>query len=249
MKEATELSRLGFQVPDTALNIALQEAKFVDYCERLQLMLDSYHNLANDLTSVERDLLSEKMRMVQMQLRHGFSHLNWNSLHINHFIEDVNKAIGSFNSIRAQVQSQSDQIDTIVQTLESASLVPMNRLRSRKSGIVMSEISELLEMEITRNVKNLQKGYIGVSDLLLKVEELVASTSTKRSDHLKELYAYWEKRVYVLSDLYSLSLSLFPLDTYAHASQIQQIQRTREDNPSSTGRVRNCSEFRSSELY
>ena len=216
MKEATELSRLGFQVPDTALNIALQKGKFVDYCERLQLMLDSYHDLANDLTPVEKDLLSEKMKMVQMQLRHGFSHLNWNSLHINHFIEHVNKAIGSFNSLRAQVKSQSDQIDTIVRTLESASLIPTNELRTRKSPMVMSEISELLEMEVTGNLEKLRKGYLGISDLLLKVEELVASTSTKKSKHLKGLYEYWEKRVYVFY-LSFLSLSiLINQHTYTH---------------------------------
>ncbi len=45
--------RMGFTVPEKALNVTLQQAKFHEYVQMLTNMLDKYHALLSDLKPVE----------------------------------------------------------------------------------------------------------------------------------------------------------------------------------------------------
>ena len=57
MRESKYLDRMGFTVPEKALNVTLQQPKFLEYVQLLNGMLDKYHSLLSDLKPVEANLL------------------------------------------------------------------------------------------------------------------------------------------------------------------------------------------------
>ena len=69
IKEAKYLDRLGFSIPETALQIALQEDKFHAYQRDLSLKLSKYDSLISRIAPVESDLLTRQVAILQRTLR------------------------------------------------------------------------------------------------------------------------------------------------------------------------------------
>eukprot|EP00976_Prorocentrum_cordatum_P038943 792420-Prorocentrum_minimum.AAC.1 len=61
IRETRYLDRMGFVIPETALNVTLQEEKYHGYVEGLRTMLDNYHTAIGALSSVERSLLAKRL--------------------------------------------------------------------------------------------------------------------------------------------------------------------------------------------
>ncbi|CAM9474075.1 unnamed protein product, partial [Phaeothamnion confervicola] len=61
IRESKQLDRMGFAVPEAALNVTLQEEKYNKYCSELELMLRMYDQLAASLTAVEAQLLRRQV--------------------------------------------------------------------------------------------------------------------------------------------------------------------------------------------
>ncbi|GBG66229.1 hypothetical protein CBR_g57832 [Chara braunii] len=123
IRETRYLDRMGFRIPDVALNVTLQEDKYHTYVENLRGMLKSYHAVRELITSIEKKLLGSRLARLERVLDPGFSPLNWNSLGIPDFISTCTKAINEFNSLVNQVQKNSNIIEKVVDTIWNATLI------------------------------------------------------------------------------------------------------------------------------
>ena len=82
-----------------------------------------------------------------------------------------------------------------MRSIENTNLVDVNDFDADTSYEV-SEVYAMLEASRLREVEVLTRNYKTLQPLLVKVEEIVASTNTGKSPVLKDYYAYWERRVY-----------------------------------------------------
>lgn len=105
------------QVPEAALNVALQEDKYHKYIQDMHLMLKNYDALVSSLTQVEKQLLFQQLQNLQAVLNTGFTPLNWNSQRIPSFIETCNKALNEFSGIVRQIHKSSAMINQVVSRL------------------------------------------------------------------------------------------------------------------------------------
>lgn len=103
-----------YQVPEAALNVALQEDKYQKYIQDMHLMLKNYDALVGSLSKVETRLLSRQLQHLQAVLHTGFTPLNWNSQRIPSFIETCNKALNEFSGIVSQIHKSSTMIREVV---------------------------------------------------------------------------------------------------------------------------------------
>lgn len=214
IRETKYLDRMGYKVPEAALNVALQEEKYHGYVQSLQEMLGNYHAILHSLHPVERRLVASRLRELQAELRQGFDPCNWCSLHIPTLIERCTKAINEFQSVIGQIHKSSSMIEEVIESIESAALVDVHQFadrlgRSSAAKVVASssaqaadgtmEISvlyETLEKSLQEKVASLVRKYQSIGPLLVKVEEIVASSNTGASPVLAEFYNFWEKRMY-----------------------------------------------------
>jgi dynein heavy chain len=91
IRETKYLDRMGCMVPEAALNVALQEEKYINYIEAINDMLSHYHSQLYSLDPAEANLLQSHIVELKRVMKPGFTRLNWNSLGIPDFIARCNQ--------------------------------------------------------------------------------------------------------------------------------------------------------------
>ena len=193
IKETKYLDLLGFSVPEVAMNIALQEDKYHNFVENLNLFIKNYHAVIDSLELVEKKLLLSHISELKRVLKPGFTRLNWNSLGIPDFNSRCTQELNKFSSVVNQIKKNSANIFHAVQTIASSMLIkepPTNDLMDAH------EFFDFINRHRINTVDSIVQKHKSVGPLLIKMESLVAGTNTGKSKILKEYYAYWEKKIW-----------------------------------------------------
>ncbi|KXZ49756.1 DHC2 protein [Gonium pectorale] len=194
IRETRYLDRMGFPIPEIALNVALQEDKFLQWLEGLNSMLAKYYESIDQLTPVERELMERKLEELEGCLQPGFTILNWNSLGISEFIGTCDKAIATFQQLVKQVQKNSGIIEQVVYAIAGAQLV--KEPEEGAEVMDLQEFYEYIERHRLAALESLVKKYRTISPLLGKIEEVVAGTNSGKSPALAGYYAFWERAIF-----------------------------------------------------
>ena len=195
IREARYLDRMGFAVPEKAMNIALQEENMLKYCQLLASMLNKYHELLTSLKPMEANLLQNQLARLRCALRPGFSPLNWNSLHILTYIEDVNKALADFETTLSQVRKSCGMLDNIVDAIQTTVLVKAEDFKDT-GCLEISEFYDKLERNRVTRLDALVSRYKDIQPIMLQLEGSVCQTSTRCAPELGEFYRYWERKFF-----------------------------------------------------
>ena len=198
IRETRYLDRMGFTIPETALNVTLQEEKYYSCVEAIGAMLKHYHDVIGQLNEIERSLLSVRLAELESVLDPGFTRLNWNSLGVQDFVASTEKSINEFSSLVNQVQKNSSIIDKVIDEIAEADIVNVPpELGSDDDEIPdLQEFYEHIEKKRLECVDEMLHKYRTIAPLLGKVEEAVSGTNTGRSTQLKAYYSYWERRIF-----------------------------------------------------
>ncbi|TPX37396.1 hypothetical protein SeMB42_g06902, partial [Synchytrium endobioticum] len=194
IRETKCLDRMGFEVPEAAMNVALQEEKYYNYVESLSAMLTAYHDVIDVLEPAELRLLQNHLQELRRALNPGLTRLNWNSLGIPDFISRCNMEINKFSSIVNQIRKNSGNISQIVDLIGRTMLV-----REPPPEDIM-DAHEFFDFENRHRATTLTAiitKYKSIGPLLIKMESLVAGSNSGRSKALKDYYAFWERRIFV----------------------------------------------------
>jgi dynein heavy chain len=196
IREAKYLDQLGgFELPHTILNVALQQDKYKEYVERLNLLIDGYFAAVGDLTPVQQKLLQKQIDDLVKALAPGCTPLNWNSLGIPDFIDAGNVAITAFRSCRDQVEKSEEMIQQKVGLIENAVLVrPFDW--KRQEVMDHTEFYEYFERHRAAEVEELAKEYESIAGLLLGIEGNTVQTKTGMAPSMVEYYLFWERRIF-----------------------------------------------------
>uniref|UniRef100_A0A0G4IFQ9 AAA+ ATPase domain-containing protein n=1 Tax=Chromera velia CCMP2878 TaxID=1169474 RepID=A0A0G4IFQ9_9ALVE len=213
-REAKYIEQMGgHEIPHTVLNVALQMDKYREYCQGLGQMLKSYKAVTEDLSPVEKQLLSKQLETLEKCLQPGISPLNWNSLGIQDFIDSCNKGIATFKEVRDQVEKNADLIEHVVRRIEESVIV---RDFEWADGSAQSQLMdthefyEFFERHRAVHTDELKKAYEGLTNFLMKIEENTAGTKTGAAPSMFEYYRYWERRIFnALTTMLVRGLAMF----------------------------------------
>ena len=196
IRESKYLDRMGFAVPETALNVTLQEDKYHQFCESLKSMLASYNAVLASLSPVETELLRDRIAELGQDLSRGFNLLNWNSLSIPEFTDSCLRAINNFQTIVKQIQKNASTIKGVVDAIASCQLLKIPKIEQASEVPEMTELHDELEKRRVTVVEELKRQYTQIGPLLVKVEEMVVNTNTGRSPRMAAYYAHWEQQIF-----------------------------------------------------
>nr|CCA14061.1 PREDICTED: similar to hCG1811879 putative [Albugo laibachii Nc14] len=194
IRESKYLDRLGFNIPESALNVTLQEEKYHHHIQELTLMLKHYDYLLSALTPVEKHLLRIQLEDLREVLRVGFSPLNWNSQRITSFTENCNRALNQFGNLVSQIHKTSKMVDDIVSTIRETLLIRLQDFEGVTTEV--SDFYEIVERNRVKRIEELVQKYRSIGPLLIKVEELVAGVNTGTSPKMSAYYLYWERYIF-----------------------------------------------------
>ncbi|PRP82215.1 dynein-1-alpha heavy chain, flagellar inner arm I1 complex, partial [Planoprotostelium fungivorum] len=214
IRETKYLDQLGFKVPETALNVTLQEEKFGRYVDSLKNMLRNYNAVLQKISPAEWPLLTPILNELNTVLRPGFESLNWNSLGIPDFIKRCDQEISKFQSIVNQIQKNASMIGGVVESIANAILIPYLNTRTDiqvKDGVLrlppslshstidlldLQEFLDAMEKENGKVVEEIVKKYKTIGSLLGKIEGIIEHKNTLASPRMKSYYQFWERRVF-----------------------------------------------------
>eukprot|EP01040_Poterioochromonas_malhamensis_P005875 gene5875-6317_t len=203
IKESKYLDKLGFRVPEAALNVTLQEKKYLEITRSLNEKLHEYDRLMSTLTAVEKKLLTSHIDELNSTIKGGFHPLNWTSQRIPSYIEDLRIALERFGSVISQVHKNNDMINDVVQKIAKTLLIKPSDFRSSSSSgdeqqpLDISEFFELVEKRRNERLDSLVHDYKTIGEsFLIKIEEVVAKTASGGSPVLAVYYHYWERCLY-----------------------------------------------------
>lgn len=86
IREAKHLDTLGYQLPKTILNIALQEKEYFKYVDKLSKMIEEYHSVINSMDDIEKNLFADHLESLTNGLNPALNSFNLNTLGIFDFI-------------------------------------------------------------------------------------------------------------------------------------------------------------------
>ncbi|CAD7947894.1 unnamed protein product [Amoebophrya sp. A25] len=197
IREAKALDQLGgFELPQLVLNVGLQEEKYKQFVEQLQLLVEAYDEVVGAMSDVQRDLLKGQLKMLDDCLRPGLEVLNWNSLGIMAFIEEGNRGVSTLRSTVDQVEKSQERIENVVEAIENAVLVRPFNWEEQSEVMDHNEFYEYFERFREEQIAELVKKYESISPFLIKIEETTAGTKTGSSPSMADYYSYWEKRIF-----------------------------------------------------
>ena len=82
------MDRIGKDIPQTIINIALQEKDYMKHVDKLNQLLRGYNSALSNLKVVEKKLLSKQITKLNKWMDKGAKNHNWFSLSITEYIKD-----------------------------------------------------------------------------------------------------------------------------------------------------------------
>ncbi|CBY09982.1 unnamed protein product [Oikopleura dioica] len=194
MLESKYLEQLGFSIPELARNMALQEHKYSMFVVGLRNMLERYHRIMSSLEPAELDLLNDWVKQLLQTLKAGHTRLNWNTLGIKEYVNKCEKMIDKFESLVNQVHDIAADINHRVELIAMSDFFVYKSETPETPDI--KDYFESVEHQRAKDVELLARKYRAIGPLLTKLEGLVVSTNSGRSDSMASYYKYWERKVY-----------------------------------------------------
>jgi dynein heavy chain len=199
IREAKFLSRIGKPIPQTIINIALQEKDYMRHVDKLNQLLRNYTQAVSDLRPVERRLLRNDIEKLDKHMDKGYANHNWFSLSIDEYIKECRTAIDTFKETKNNVKGHSNNIDKQVNKIENSQIIKQIDFE-RAQPMDISEFTEYFESHRQLMISDLVKDYQFIGDNYLKsIEECTVkntSNDSGKSEAMKPYYAYWERRIF-----------------------------------------------------
>lgn len=114
---------MGFQLPKTILNIALQEKEYYKSINSMRKLVDKYEKAVNSLSEIEKNLFSDKIKELDDNLSPVLNSFNLNSLGIYDFITFYEEELKKFNEIRNKVEEKQKMIVDIVDKISHSKII------------------------------------------------------------------------------------------------------------------------------
>jgi len=217
IQESKYLDRLGFEVPEIALNITLQEPKYLKYVGALKSMLVNYNDMMGSVKPAEKMLLQKDLDKLQISMQPGFKTLNWNSLSIEDFVVTCNRAIHEVTTAVTALEKNSNMIESSVKFIRNTVLIPQPPALGDSDTLPeMQEWFESVDQHLTSKTDECIQRYRSISKVLGKVEHALFGELSFKNENLKNYYHYWEERIFkaivhmVVRALWRLKANLSP---------------------------------------
>lgn len=170
IQESKSLVRLGIQVPDAAIDVLKQEHRLKVYKQSLELVLENYYKVCQDVPLPLLKLLTPHMESVLHYLQPGVSTLNWSSMNIDAYLHQVHSANARLKEIVDGVKEViSKNIERNIDEIRRVILFDKKLATSR-----VWNIEEFVEEEVKSMSLQGRRVHDMVKDVENSLQEVIA---------------------------------------------------------------------------
>ncbi|MEE6465421.1 hypothetical protein FKM82_006550, partial [Ascaphus truei] len=124
--ETKYLHKMGFEVPDVVLRMAMNEQQIKKQQIKLQDMLTDYQTFLNGIPAMLKPLMRLFITQIEESLSPGLTQLSWTSLNIDKFIRNVYTSLREVEQICKEASDTLDcRIEKMLQDISETPLVDL----------------------------------------------------------------------------------------------------------------------------
>lgn len=194
---------MGYVLPKTILNIALQEKEYYKSVDKVKKMLGEYDQTFENLSSIEKNLFAKQLKTLDDSLNPVINSFNLNSLGINDFIGSYREELKKFNELKNKVDEKKRMIEDIIQKIEETQLISEAQIvqvienQEKEDFHQLGTFYSSFEGNISKTVGQLVEKYQKIGETILtQIEYVIYKKNTGCHPGLKVYYHYWETRIY-----------------------------------------------------
>ncbi|NWV39501.1 DYH8 protein, partial [Grantiella picta] len=157
VRETKCMIKLGLEVPEQAIKIAIIEDKLKSTKLQLESVVQSYEDLRKETPNIFVNLLTPKMKKMESVLRQGLTMLTWSSVTLETFFQEAERVLDVFRQLLRKVYVLGEvQIGSILKEIASTSLVSLPVDAPMKLEDVLAD-NEVYSKECTEllNIKSM----------------------------------------------------------------------------------------------
>lgn len=150
------------------------------------------------MSVIERKMLDRNVTILERTFAPGFTSLNWKSQRIPAFVALGHREVENFRSVLNEIRKHAETLENITSCIEKYSLIHENGFKNIAEGNPKNlfDFFQAVEMQRKDRLNYLVQQYQALKPVLLKIEMVIAETSSGSSSYLVDYYHFWEKRVF-----------------------------------------------------
>ncbi|CAF1548071.1 unnamed protein product [Rotaria magnacalcarata] len=196
LTECYYLEKLGFNLPESIIQINLQYSKFEQVSNELRLMLEDYHLTIASLDTIEVSLLQSSIEQIQNSIQPGVSRISFGEIGNLDYINQCKQKLEQFHSILNQIRKISSVIREHLESFRFCIIDPTVPKHDDGNLFTCREYFEFLSMKRHDIGLSLKRRYELIGPLLTKIEALVFGTNTGKHKNMHPFYVYWENEIF-----------------------------------------------------
>ena len=88
IEEAKHLLKLGFEIPESAVQVLRQEHRFKSYKDHLEQCIEDFQNVCDSIPEPLMELFEDHIEKARQNFQAGLSTLSWNSMNIGMLFDE-----------------------------------------------------------------------------------------------------------------------------------------------------------------
>ncbi|XP_066532241.1 dynein axonemal heavy chain 8-like isoform X2 [Hoplias malabaricus] len=178
VQETKCMLKMGLEVPKQAIHVVKAERSIKSTQSRLETFLSNYEAILEKIPAVFYNSMASKIKNVESVLLHGLMFLNWSSLILDKFFNNLDVAMSDLNQVVTKVKDICENIEAVLQEMSETVLVdlPEDGPLTLQVLVITSEHqskqwTEVLEHK-SRHVEWAVKELIGTFRVIYKLKEI-----------------------------------------------------------------------------
>ncbi|VUZ98077.1 dynein heavy chain, putative [Plasmodium vivax] len=188
-------SMYDFNTPIEILNMYNLKKKLYRYLYELNEIIFFFKNFTSTTSIIQQKVLIKFFQCFEQKLIYISNNINWLNLNIDHYINDLKNCKSVIENVHVSLSYSLNSIDKIIYNMQNVNLVRYIEWGNMKPLHIQPFFNYFEEYRINQVNKILQK-YKEISQILIKIEQIVEKTKKGRCEIMDELYYLYQCKIY-----------------------------------------------------
>ncbi|CRH03656.1 dynein heavy chain, putative [Plasmodium relictum] len=184
-----------FNTPIEILNMYNLKKKLYRYLYELNEIITFFKGFTTTKSVIEQKVLIKFFQCFEQKLIYISNNINWLNLNIDHYINDLKNCKSSIENVYLSLSYSLNRIDKIIFNMQNVNVVRYIDWGNMKPLHIQPFFNYFEEYRINEINKILEK-YKEISQILIKIEQIVEKTKNGRSEIMDELYYLYQCKIY-----------------------------------------------------
>ncbi|SBT44001.1 dynein heavy chain, putative [Plasmodium ovale wallikeri] len=177
------------------LNMYNLKKKLYRYLYELNEIILFYKNFTTSTSIIEQKVLIKFFQCFEQKLIYISNNINWLNLNIDHYINDLKNCKSTIENVHLSLSYSLNSIDNIIFNMQNINVVRYIEWGNMKPLHIQPFFNYFEQYRISEVNKIVQK-YKEISQILIKIEQIVEKTKNGRSEVMDELYYLYQCKIY-----------------------------------------------------